>query len=87
MKTDEASLKKAWKHLDDLSMYNEALDVLSVDNYDASIKICCSTGFNHNNKEHPKEVKIPIDGLLTKKEVMDHIEQRIAEIKSEMEKL
>lgn len=86
MKTDKASIKKARELFDRLSMYEEALDVLSADNYDATIRLSFSTGYNHNKKSD-KAVKIPIDGLIKKDEVLDFIKKRIAEIKSEMEKL
>ena len=86
MKTDKASLNKARKLLDKLSIYEEALDVLSADNYDATINLYFVTGYNHNKKSD-KAVKIPIDGLIKKDEVLDFIKMRISEIESEIEEL
>lgn len=41
----------------------------------------------YNNKKSDKAVKIPIDGLIKKDEVLDFIKMRISEIESEIEEL
>ncbi len=84
MKTDEKTRKALKGLLEELENLEDALDIMSKDNYDAKVYSYFFTGYNHNEKSS-KSVKILMSASLKKAAIFE-VENRIAEIKEELEK-
>ena len=84
MKTDKESIEKAKALLSELAKLENALDVLN--NYDATAYMYFYTQHNNNKQFSSNDAKIPMPASM-KKEAISHINQRVTEIKQELEKI
>ena len=83
MDTSEKNIRKARRLLDELYSLEEALEVLG--NYDVEVYGCFRTCHN-NNRNYSKEVKVRVPSEI-KNEMKSFIENRIVQIKAELEEL
>ena len=83
MKVEKKTLDRARELLKELNDLEEAKDVMQ--NYDSKVQVLYSTFYNHNIKEL-KEVKIKIPPEVVRV-MSEYIENRIFEIKKELETL
>lgn len=83
MKVEKKFLDRARELLEELDKLEEAKDVLT--NYDSKVQVLYSTFHNHNLKELKQVIiKMPPEVVRT---MSEYIENRIFEIKKELETL
>lgn len=83
MKTDNKSMQYARELMQELFKLQDTLDILN--NYDAKSYMYFIT-IHNNNKPRAKDVKIPMPASI-KKDAVAYINQRIDEIKQELQKI
>lgn len=84
MNIEKRNLDKARKLLKELEALEEVRDVQS--NYDASVSVVFTT-LHNNNRKTLKEVRISMPSIDVRNSINEYVQNRIYEIKKELESL